>query len=147
MLCWGKQLRNVTLNKSLLWLPTKRRIGTNAWLCSFQASFCPPVKGCRDPTDPKGSLWSSEMCHPARTPSALYASILIKDYPTQLQEGETRWAGCQEFFQHRFWKNILPSAESPDFQQFTFYILLHSNHASSQGVPTKLIFCLNDTLH
>lgn len=67
MLRRGKQLRNVTLNKSVLWLPTTRQIGTNAWLCSFQGSFCPPVKGGFDPTptptQPDRQLGSCEM-HP-----------------------------------------------------------------------------------
>lgn len=115
----GKQLRNVTLNKSVLWLPTTRRIGTNAWLCSFQASFCPPVKSNFDPTSPRGSSGAMEWAH-CMMPSVLNASILIRDYPTHLKLGERRWAGCQVFFQHRFQKKILQSVESPDFQQFTF---------------------------
>lgn len=52
MLRRGKQLRNVTLNKSVLWLPTTGQIGTNAWLCSFRGSFCPPVKGSFEAPSP-----------------------------------------------------------------------------------------------
>lgn len=77
-------------------------------------------KAALTPTSPRGRLRSCEMCHPARMPSALYASILIRDYPTHLKQGERRRAGCQVFSRHRFRKKILQSVESSDFQQFTF---------------------------
>lgn len=79
-------------------------------------------------------------CAPLRMPASSLGLLQLAG------SGEGRWADCQAFFQHRFRKKILQSAEGPDFQQFTFETLLRSNRASSRRGPAEQFFCVGDTL-